>query len=327
MADEGISTKVSVLGDKEYKQAMQDIGRRLTVLNTEMAATSSAFGDQAGSMEAMQAKGAGLHKVYEAQAQKVNLVAEQLNKAKAEYGENSKQADTLQIALNRAVTAMNKTGAQIAENDKSMAALADSTAQASAEEEKAGSASDKLAKTLSDSANKSAAYDQQLREVERSLKRGGDESDNLAKKQELLQAKFDAQATAVDATAAAYRESVAQSGEFSAESVALSKKLQDQKDALGKTQEELNKNTAAMQKADSAGDGMTDSVDDAAKALKDEGDAADKAETENKDAESSFAALAECIAGRLSVSGTSVGAPAGLITNSPSRALNSFLPR
>ena len=46
-SSEGISTRVSVLGDKEYKKALQDIGRRLTMLNTEMAATNSAFGDQA----------------------------------------------------------------------------------------------------------------------------------------------------------------------------------------------------------------------------------------------------------------------------------------
>ena len=50
-SSEGISTRVSVLGDKEYKKALQDIGRRLTMLNTEMAATNSAFGDQADSME------------------------------------------------------------------------------------------------------------------------------------------------------------------------------------------------------------------------------------------------------------------------------------
>lgn len=127
MDNDGISTKVSVLGDKEYKKALSDIGRQLTVLNTDMAATSSAFGDQADSMEAMQAKAASLNSIYEAHAQKVKLIAEQLNKAKTEYGENSKQAENLQIALNRAVNAMNQVGNEIAENDRQMSALADST--------------------------------------------------------------------------------------------------------------------------------------------------------------------------------------------------------
>ncbi|MEG0901216.1 MAG: hypothetical protein RSG96_03785, partial [Clostridia bacterium] len=105
MAEEGIGTKVSVLGDKEYKRALTDIGRQLTVLNTGMAATQSAFDDQADAMEAMKSKAAGLQEVYGTHAQKVKLIAEQLEKAKTEYGENSKQADQLRIALNRAQTA------------------------------------------------------------------------------------------------------------------------------------------------------------------------------------------------------------------------------
>lgn len=129
-SSEGISTRVSVLGDKEYKKALQDIGRRLTMLNTEMAATNSAFGDQADSMEAMRAKASSLQSVYDAHAEKVKLIAEQLNKAKAEYGENSQQAENLQIALNRAANAMNKAGNEIKENDRNMAALADATRQA-----------------------------------------------------------------------------------------------------------------------------------------------------------------------------------------------------
>ena len=38
MPDKGIGTKVSVLGDKEYKAALADIGRQLTVLNTNARA-------------------------------------------------------------------------------------------------------------------------------------------------------------------------------------------------------------------------------------------------------------------------------------------------
>ena len=131
-SSEGISTKVSVLGDKEYKKALQDIGRRLTMLNTEMAATSSAFGDQADSMEAMRAKASSLQSVYDAHAEKVKLIAEQLNRAKVVYGENSKEADNLQIALNRAANAMNKVGNEIKKNDAAMDKLAAETEAAAA---------------------------------------------------------------------------------------------------------------------------------------------------------------------------------------------------
>ena len=41
----------------------------------------------------MRAKASSLQSVYDAHAEKVKLIAEQLNKAKAEYGENSQQAE------------------------------------------------------------------------------------------------------------------------------------------------------------------------------------------------------------------------------------------
>ena len=74
MPDEGIGTKVSVLGDKEYKAALADIGRQLTVLNTNMAATQSAFDDQGDAMDALRSKSASLQSIYEVQAQKVKLI-------------------------------------------------------------------------------------------------------------------------------------------------------------------------------------------------------------------------------------------------------------
>lgn len=136
MPEEGIGTKVSVLGDKEYKAALADIGRQLTVLNTAMVASQSAFDGQGDAMDALKAKSASLQSIYDAQARKVKLVSEQLEKAKQDYGENSKQVDNLQIALNRAQTAMNKTGSEIRDTEHkldAMTAALEENAQASDE--------------------------------------------------------------------------------------------------------------------------------------------------------------------------------------------------
>ena len=136
MPEEGIGTKVSVLGDKEYKAALADIGRQLTVLNTAMVASQSAFDGQGDAMDALKAKSASLQSIYDAQARKVKLVSEQLEKAKQDYGENSKQVDSLQIALNRAQTAMNKTGSEIRDTEHkldAMTAALEENAQASDE--------------------------------------------------------------------------------------------------------------------------------------------------------------------------------------------------
>lgn len=111
--NEGIGTRVSVLGDKEYKAALSDIGRQLNVLNSEMAATQSAFDSTSDAMDAARAKSESLQAIYEKQAEKVKLIAAQLEKAKQDYGDNSKQADNLRIALNKATAQMNKTGSEL----------------------------------------------------------------------------------------------------------------------------------------------------------------------------------------------------------------------
>ena len=102
MADDGIKTKVSVQGDKEYKNALSEIGRQLRVLDSDMKASQSSFGSQATTMAGLSDKLEKLNAVYDKQKEKVDLIAEQLAKAKEEYGENSTQADNLQIALNKA---------------------------------------------------------------------------------------------------------------------------------------------------------------------------------------------------------------------------------
>lgn len=111
--DEGIKTKVGLLGASEYRSGLSDMTRSLTVLNTEMQASQSAFKGNEGSIEALTAKGESLQKIYDKQGEKVAYIAKQLEAAKAEYGENSTQVDNLQIALNRAQTAVNKTGAEL----------------------------------------------------------------------------------------------------------------------------------------------------------------------------------------------------------------------
>ncbi|MBQ8952939.1 MAG: hypothetical protein IJ048_02390, partial [Clostridia bacterium] len=124
MPDEGIKTQVGVQGDKEYKAALTDIGRQLKVLNSDMKASQSAFGDQATTMAGLQDKLSKLGAIYEAQSQKVDLIASQLEKAKEEYGENSTQADQLRIALNNATAQMNNTAGQIKETESGLDTLA-----------------------------------------------------------------------------------------------------------------------------------------------------------------------------------------------------------
>ena len=246
MADDGISTKVSVLGDKEYKKALQDIGRRLTVLNTEMSATTSAFGDQADSMEAMQAKARALQSVYQAHADKVNLIAEQLNKAKIEYDENSQQVQNLQIALNRARTAMNKVGSQIRENDKAMAQMAAQTGEATGEQLSAKVAVESFNKTLK----------MQESALQASQSAFGKQTDSLAglrDKHEKLSAILETQQKNVKALRDELESAKAEYGENSGQ-------VADWQTALNKATAEMNGTATSIRETEIAIDKMTDAV-------------------------------------------------------------------
>ena len=159
MPDDGIKTQVGIQGDKEYKAALADIGRQLTVLNTDMKASQSAFGAQATSMAGMQDKLSKLGAISDAQSQKVQLIAAQLEKAKAEYGDNSKQADQLRIALNRATAQMNGTKAQIDATEGGLQTLAEA-------QELVGDETDTTNMTL--------------QEAEKVLKSAADKTDDLA---------------------------------------------------------------------------------------------------------------------------------------------------
>lgn len=149
-ASEGIFTNISILGDKEYKKALQDMGRQLTLLKTDMEASQSAFVDQAGSVEALTDKAQALQKIYDTQREKVRLVAEQLNKAKAEYGDNSRQAENLAIALNKAETALNNTKSEIAANERALEDLSTDADDAATNTDKLKAAAETLGGVMGD---------------------------------------------------------------------------------------------------------------------------------------------------------------------------------
>ena len=89
MADESrISTQIEMLGAKEYQNALKGINADLKLLDSGLKASQSAFKDLDGA-DALADRLEGLNKQYEKHRQKVQLIARQLEAAKAKYGENS----------------------------------------------------------------------------------------------------------------------------------------------------------------------------------------------------------------------------------------------
>ena len=84
MAERKISTRFSIEGENEYKNAVKGINNELKTLSSEMARTKSEYQNQANSMEALSKTGDVLKGQYDAQARKVEEMRSAL--------QNSKQA-------------------------------------------------------------------------------------------------------------------------------------------------------------------------------------------------------------------------------------------
>ena len=115
-----LKTRIGVDGETTYKQSLNSIASSLRVMKAEMAATQSAFGENADSIEALTAKQQALQDQQEKHAEKVKLLKEMLELAKQEFGENSAEADDYRIKVANAETALNKCTTEL---DKTTAAL------------------------------------------------------------------------------------------------------------------------------------------------------------------------------------------------------------
>ena len=67
MATRTISTRLAVEGEAAYKASLKNINSELGTLKSELKLVESEFSGQANSLAALEAKGATLSKMYEAQ--------------------------------------------------------------------------------------------------------------------------------------------------------------------------------------------------------------------------------------------------------------------
>lgn len=106
MANE-VSIGLAVEGEKQFKDALADISRQAKVLDSEMKAVTSSFDKTTTAEEKAQRAGEVYTKQVKNQQERIDLLTKELENAKELYGENSKEVDNLQIALNKANTVMN----------------------------------------------------------------------------------------------------------------------------------------------------------------------------------------------------------------------------
>lgn len=116
-----INTKFTLSGEKEYKQAISEIGSGMKVLDSEMRKVSSAYAQNADSVEALNAKNDVLERKISTQVEKIEYLKAALQQSAEKYGEADKRTMRWQTSLNNAEAELNNLNNQFDENKQKIA--------------------------------------------------------------------------------------------------------------------------------------------------------------------------------------------------------------
>ena len=116
-----INTRFTLSGEKEYKQAISEIGSGMNVLNSEMHKVQSAYAQNADSVEALSAKNDVLGRKISTQTEKIEYLRAALQQSAEKYGEADKRTMQWQTSLNNAEAELNNLNNQLDENKQKIA--------------------------------------------------------------------------------------------------------------------------------------------------------------------------------------------------------------
>ena len=116
-----INTRFTLSGEKEYKQAISEIGNGMKVLDSEMRKVSSAYAQNADSVEALNAKNDVLGRKISTQTEKIEYLRAALQQSAEKYGEADKRTMQWQTSLNNAEAELNNLNNQLDENKQKIA--------------------------------------------------------------------------------------------------------------------------------------------------------------------------------------------------------------
>lgn len=152
MATKGITTKIKLDGEREYKEAVSQIASGLKVLDSELRMVSQSFAGNADSVESLSAKNDVLERQLLSQREKIDTLSQALEACARAYGESDKRTQKWQTALNNAKTEAMRTQQQIDKNtdaleklDKQQKNLSKHTGETSGKMVGLGDVLDKLA--------------------------------------------------------------------------------------------------------------------------------------------------------------------------------------
>lgn len=116
-----ISTRFTLSGEKEYKQAISEIGSGMRVLDSEMRKVQSAYAQNADSVESLAAQNDVLERKILSQTDKIEYLRAALKQSAEKYGEADKRTMSWQQSLNNAEAELNNLNNKLDENKEKIA--------------------------------------------------------------------------------------------------------------------------------------------------------------------------------------------------------------
>lgn len=226
-----INTKFTLSGEKEYKQAISEIGSGMKVLDAEMRKVTSAYGKNADSAKLLGQQNDILQRQIYSQTEKIRYMQEALKNSVKKTGESSKATMAWKASLQNATAKLNDLNNQMRENEKRME----------------GEKEQKYRKNIERLSASMDVLDAEMRKVSAKYADNAESAELSAAKTDLLTQKISLQYDKIDNLKAGLEEAAENYGSNAVETLRWEKELNNAEAELYKLNGQLKNNTEQIE--------------------------------------------------------------------------------
>lgn len=226
-----INTKFTLSGEKEYKQAISEIGSGMKVLDAEMRKVTSAYGKNAESAKLLGQQNDILQRQIYSQTEKIRYMQEALKNSVKKTGESSKATMAWQASLQNATAKLNDLNNQMRENEQRM----------NGEKER------KYRENIERLSASMDVLDAEMRKVSAKYADNAESAELSAAKTDLLTQKISLQYDKIDNLKAGLEEAAENYGSNAVETLRWEKELNNAEAELYKLNGQLKNNTEQVE--------------------------------------------------------------------------------
>ena len=226
-----INTRFTLSGEKEYKQAISEIGSGMKVLDAEMRKVTSAYGKNADSAKLLGQQNDILQRQIYSQTEKIRYMQEALKNSVKKTGESSKATMAWKASLQNATAKLNDLNNQMRENEKRME----------------GEKEQKYRKNIERLSASMDVLDAEMRKVSAKYADNAESAELSAAKTDLLTQKISLQYDKIDNLKAGLEEAAENYGSNAVETLRWEKELNNAEAELYKLNGQLKSNTEQVE--------------------------------------------------------------------------------